>query len=99
MYAPAPADRVKGSRPRDRRSDAGHMLEFVAAGGDGSDAVLAIEALAHRQLPVTLNYDMPDAWCPVNVVSRHSQPVEQPVGLVLNQTTIGQAAALILQGV
>jgi hypothetical protein len=32
----------------------------------------------------------------VNIVSRSPEPVEKSVALVLNQTTVGQASALIL---
>ena len=71
----------------------------LCAAAGAVETALALAALAHRQVPVTLNYDLPDVQCPVNVVSRNPEPVERPVGLVINQTTVGQAAALIIRGV
>jgi 3-oxoacyl-[acyl-carrier-protein] synthase II len=72
------------------------MGNLCAAAGT-VQAVAAIEALAHRQVPVTLNYETPDDQCPVNVVTRRPVALEQGVCLVVNQTSVGQAAALLIR--
>jgi 3-oxoacyl-[acyl-carrier-protein] synthase II len=73
-----------------------YMGNLCAAAGT-VQAVAAIEALAHRQVPVTLNYETPDEQCPVNVVTRRPVALEQGVCLVVNQTSVGQAAALLIR--
>ena len=45
-----------------------------------------------------MNYETPDERCPVNVVNRRPEPLAGRIGLVINQTTVGQAAALLIRG-
>jgi 3-oxoacyl-[acyl-carrier-protein] synthase II len=68
----------------------------LGAAAGGVEAVAALLALEHRQIPVTLNYERPDPSCPIRLV--HDQPldVRQPTALVINQTTLGQAAAVVI---
>lgn len=66
--------------------------------GTGSGAVeLAASALAlaHGQVPATLNFETPDPACPVNVIAapRTDRPA---TALCQNQSGTGQAAAVIL---
>jgi 3-oxoacyl-[acyl-carrier-protein] synthase II len=67
-------------------------------------AAAAVEMLAsvlgiqHSAVPGTLNYEHPDPHCPVNVVSE-SRPQRKPNVLLLSQTTMGQAAAVVLSAV
>jgi 3-oxoacyl-[acyl-carrier-protein] synthase II len=68
----------------------------VGSGGGALDVVAAIEALRHGEIPATLNYAHPDPDCPIAVVGGKSQPVAKPVAMVLSQTPMGQAVALVL---
>jgi len=67
--------------------------------GSGSGAVemaASVLALVHGRVPPTLNYDTPDPACPINVV--HGGPLTgaKPTALVLNQSSTGQAAAVVI---
>ena len=67
--------------------------------GAGSGAVeLAAHVLALNagEVPTTLNYEQPDPECPVNVVHREPAPLSKRTALVLSQSTMGQAAAVVL---
>lgn len=68
----------------------------VGSGGGALDAVAAIEALLHGVIPPTLNYAHADADCPISVVHGAPQPVSKPVAMVLSQTPMGQAVALVI---
>jgi len=56
----------------------------------------SVLALVHGRVPPTLNYDTPDPACPINVV--HGGPLTgaKPTALVLNQSSTGQAAAVVI---
>ncbi|MCI0360007.1 MAG: beta-ketoacyl-[acyl-carrier-protein] synthase family protein [Planctomycetaceae bacterium] len=66
--------------------------------GSGSGAVelaASVLALASGRVPPTLNYETPDPDCPINVI--HGGPlIAKSTALALNQSTTGQAAALVL---
>jgi 3-oxoacyl-[acyl-carrier-protein] synthase II len=67
--------------------------------GSGSGAVemaASVLALVHGRVPPTLNYNTPDPACPINVV--HGGPLTgaKPTALVLNQSSTGQAAAVVI---
>ncbi|NIP84682.1 MAG: beta-ketoacyl-[acyl-carrier-protein] synthase family protein [Planctomycetales bacterium] len=68
----------------------------IGAGGGAVEAVASLLGLAHGEIPVTLNYQQPDAECPVNVVHGQSQPLGKPVALLLNQAQMGQAVAVLI---
>jgi len=68
----------------------------VGSGGGALDVVAAIEALRHGEIPATLNYAHPDPDCPIAVVGGKPQPVAKPVAMVLSQTPMGQAVALVI---
>jgi 3-oxoacyl-(acyl-carrier-protein) synthase len=66
--------------------------------GHGSGAVelaVSLIAIAQGVIPPTLNYDTPDADCPVNVV-REPQRAESRTFLKLNHNATGQAAAVVI---
>jgi 3-oxoacyl-[acyl-carrier-protein] synthase II len=101
-----------GTREHDRREAAAirdllgdvpvtALKSFFGNSGAGSgaiEAVASVLALQHGQIPFTLNYHRPDSACPVNVVSKAPAPLEKPTALLLNQSTIGQAVAIVLAG-
>jgi 3-oxoacyl-[acyl-carrier-protein] synthase II len=70
----------------------------LGAGSGAVELIGSVLALIHGRLPPTLNYDQPDPACPVNVVHGNTWPIEKPAALVLNQSTTGQAAAMVIVG-
>ena len=68
----------------------------LGAGGGMVELVVSVLALQHGEVPVTLNYEFPDATCPVNVVHGQPIPVAQPTALVMNQSGTGQTAAVLI---
>jgi len=68
-----------------------------AAGGavELAASVLAIEA---NLVPPTLNYQVPDARCPINVLHGAPTAPRSDRALVINWTEVGQALAMILAG-
>jgi 3-oxoacyl-[acyl-carrier-protein] synthase II len=55
--------------------------------------VLAINS---GEIPATINYEIPDPNCPVNVIHKGPQSSKQPVALSLNQSRTGQTAAVVI---
>jgi 3-oxoacyl-[acyl-carrier-protein] synthase II len=68
----------------------------LGAGGGAVEMVASVLALMHGEIPATLNYEQPDADCRINVVAGSPQASEKPTALILNQTSSGQAAAVLL---
>jgi len=67
--------------------------------GGGTGAVEMIGSLAAFQtghIPYTLNYQHADPACPVNVVQGAPHATNRHTALVLNQTSMGQAVAMVL---
>ena len=51
-------------------------------------------ALKHGLLPGTLNYEMPDPACPVQVLTK-ARPIAKPYFLKIGFTEMGQWAAVV----
>ncbi len=68
----------------------------LGAGSGAVELVISVLALVHDRVPPTLNYQAPDAACPVNVI--HGSPLvgASPTAVVLNHSSTGQAAAVAL---
>ena len=47
-------------------------------------------------MPGTLNHDQTDPDCPIDVIAPEGKPSERPLALLLNQSTTGQSAALLI---
>jgi 3-oxoacyl-[acyl-carrier-protein] synthase II len=75
----------------------GYMGCLGAAAG-AVESVAAILALEKKQAPFTLNYQRPDPECPLNIIRDRPQPLATNTALVLNQSTMGQVAAILLAG-
>lgn len=70
----------------------------TGAGSGSIELVASILALQNGLVPPTKNYSQPDKACPVNVVQDKPLALEKPVLVALNQSTTGQAAAVVLAG-
>jgi 3-oxoacyl-[acyl-carrier-protein] synthase II len=57
--------------------------------------VVSLLAMAHGEIPPTLNYETPDPDCPVNVVTA-MQPAKWPAFVKLSHNSTGQAAAVVI---
>jgi 3-oxoacyl-[acyl-carrier-protein] synthase II len=68
----------------------------LGAGSGLVELIGSILALMRDELPATLNYEQPDATCPVNIVREKGTPVGKPVALALSQSNTGQAAAVVI---
>lgn len=68
----------------------------LGAGGGAVETVAAVMSLEHAVVPVTLNYEKPDAACPVNVVAREPLLLHTRSAMVLSQSRTGQAAAVLI---
>jgi 3-oxoacyl-[acyl-carrier-protein] synthase II len=68
----------------------------LRAGTGALETTVSLLAFEHGLVPVTLNYERPDPECPLNVI--HGEPLKSSKNycLLLNQSTTGQAAAVVL---
>ena len=56
-------------------------------------------ALRHAELPPTLNYEVPDPRCKLNVVSGESIRLGNRTALSVNRTAMGQSAATVIRAI
>ena len=94
-------DRIEAQAIRDRLGDVPvtalkSYFGDLGAGTGAVEAVGSVLALEQGRIPATLNYENPDEACPVNVVHGKPQPMKYPTALLLNQSTSGQAVALVI---
>jgi 3-oxoacyl-[acyl-carrier-protein] synthase II len=68
----------------------------LGAAAGAAEIAASILALEHGEIPVTLNYEHPDPTCPINIVHSKPAPLGQPRALALNQSEMGQAAAILI---
>jgi 3-oxoacyl-[acyl-carrier-protein] synthase II len=68
----------------------------LSAGSGAVEMAVSVLALIHGKVPPTLNYDTPDPDCPINVVRGDLLAGTKPTALLLNQSTTGQAAAVVI---
>ncbi len=74
------------------RSFFGHL----GAGTGAVEMAASVLALQEQCVPRTLNYELPDPQCPVNVVHGQSMTADKHTALVLNHTVFGRATAMLL---
>lgn len=67
---------------------------YAAAGA--VEMAASVLSLEQGLVPPTLNYQRPDQACPIQVVQDGPLSGTRPTCLLVNQTTIGQAAALLI---
>jgi 3-oxoacyl-[acyl-carrier-protein] synthase II len=68
----------------------------LGAAAGAVELVASVLALRHRQIPATLNYETPDAECPVNVVHNSPAVATKRAAISLNISPRGQTAALVV---
>ncbi|MGE0760781.1 MAG: beta-ketoacyl-[acyl-carrier-protein] synthase family protein, partial [Pirellulaceae bacterium] len=68
----------------------------LGAGTGAVEMAATLIAFEHRAVPATLNFETPDPACPVNVVHGQALPAAGQLAVVLNQSSTGQAAAVVL---
>jgi 3-oxoacyl-[acyl-carrier-protein] synthase II len=69
----------------------------LGAASGAVELISSILALNAGEVPKTLNYETPDPECPVNVVHDSQQQSTGKSAVVLNQTTSGQALAIVIR--
>jgi 3-oxoacyl-[acyl-carrier-protein] synthase II len=74
------------------------LFGSLGAAGGAVELVGSVLALIHDEVPATINYEKPDPECPVNVVHGAPQKGLANTALLLNQSTTGQCAAVVLAG-
>jgi 3-oxoacyl-[acyl-carrier-protein] synthase II len=94
-------DRLEAQAIRDMLGDAPvtapkSCFGDLGAGSGAVELVASVLALMRGTVPPTQNYEHPDPDCPVNVVHGQSQSIGKPVALALNQSSTGQAAAVVI---
>ena len=68
----------------------------LSAGSGAIELAGSLLGLMRGLIPQTINYDSPDAECPVQVVTGQPKPCQKPSVLALNQNSTGQASAVVL---
>lgn len=69
------------------------------AGSGAVELAGSILALRNGQLPMTLNYEIPDPRCRINVVHDEPLPLRTRSALSVNRTNVGQSAAVVIRAV
>jgi 3-oxoacyl-[acyl-carrier-protein] synthase II len=68
----------------------------LGAGSGAVEFLASILAVAEGRVPHTLNYETPDPACPVNVIHEGPRATNNRVAIALNQSSTGQAAAVVV---
>lgn len=94
-------DRIEAEAIRDTLGDvpvtAPKSFFGNMSGGTGAvEMAASILGLQRGLVPPTLNYEQPDAQCPVNVVHGQPLPGTQPTALILNHCRAGRSVAMVV---
>ncbi len=68
----------------------------LGAGSGSVEAIASILAFVEGWVPGLLNHERTDPNCPVKVIGRSGQTCERPASVLINQSTTGQVAAIVL---
>lgn len=68
----------------------------LGAGGGAVEMAASVMSFAHGRIPPTLNYDVADANCPVNVIRGECAALGPSRALVMNHSGTGQSAAVVI---
>jgi 3-oxoacyl-[acyl-carrier-protein] synthase II len=69
----------------------------LGAGGSTIELAMSILGMANGVLPATLNYEEPDAECPLTVIAGSPRAISKPYVLKVSFTQMGQCAALVVR--
>ncbi len=72
------------------------MIGYISSAGGMLDAAAALGAMKAGAIPPTLNYDVPDDECPVNVVGKSPRPAALDRVLINAGGFGGQFASIVL---
>ena len=78
------------------------MKSFVGhfdAGAGAVELAGTLMALKNGEVPATLNYEIPDPRCRLNVVQEGPQKLRSRTALTVNRTAMGQSAAAVLRAI
>lgn len=78
------------------------MKSFVGhfdAGAGAVELAGTLLSLRNGEVPATLNYEIPDPRCRLNIVEGGPRSVRSRTALTVNRTAIGQSAAAILRAI
>ena len=78
------------------------LKSYVGHSDAGSGAVElagSLLAVRHAYLPSTLNYEIPDPRCRLNVVHGEGLRLDNLTGMSVNRTTMGQSAAVVFRAI
>lgn len=94
-------DRAEALAIRERLGDAPvtalkSYFGNLGAGTGAVEMIASVLALEAGEVPVTLNLDVPDPECPVNVVRDEPLRGSAPAALLLNQSSMGQSVAVVI---
>jgi len=70
----------------------------LGAGGGAVELAASVLAINERLLPATLNYEQPDAACPIEMVRGEPRGGTGGPALALNYSAAGQVAAIVVAG-
>ena len=76
------------------------MKSFVGhfdAGAGAVELAGTLLSLKHGEVPATLNYEVPDPRCRLNVVREHARRMATRTAISVNRTAMGQSAAAVLR--
>lgn len=76
------------------------MKSFVGhfdAGAGAVELAGTLLSLKHGEVPATLNYEIPDPRCQLNVVREHARRLGNRTAITVNRTAMGQSAAAVLR--
>ncbi len=76
------------------------MKSFVGhfdAGAGAVELAGTLLALKYGEVPATLNYEVPDPRCRLNVVREHARRLNTRTAITVNRTAMGQSAAAVLR--
>ena len=78
------------------------MKSFIGhfdAGAGAVELAGTLLALRHGEVPATLNYEVPDPRCPINVVQDGPLAIRNRTAISVNRTARGQSAAAVLRAI
>lgn len=68
----------------------------LGAGSGAIEAIASILALHEGHVPGILNHQRTAPLCPISIISAAGKPCERPLAMLLNQSTTGQAVAVVI---